>query len=164
MSKPVYIGIDPAFRKDGFCVCIIDEVGDVDFITFKDGFLGFILWLWKAPDNVIVTIENSNLQNTTFVPKGANVATKMRRSRDAGKNMAASQYTVDTCRAKFGDHRTIEISPRAKGPKWSDKTFLLTVKQEGHKLLSYRGKQDERDAYKLALLGRKFIKFKRKAS
>jgi len=39
----IYIGIDPAFRQNGFAVCIIDERREVGFKIFKDGFLNFLV-------------------------------------------------------------------------------------------------------------------------
>lgn len=153
-SKYLKVGIDPAFRKKGFCVCVIDEQNDVAFTTFKNGFLDFLEWLKDLPKHSIIGVENSAMQNATFetpADKKKSVSIRLRKSRDVGKNQAASQYTVDVCRAIIGTNKTIEISPRMKGVKWSDKTFLRAVKSEGHNLLNYTGSQDQRDAYKLAL-------------
>lgn len=154
MSKYLKVGIDPAFRKKGFCVCIIDEQGDVAFTTFKNGFLDFLNWLQRLPEHAIIGVENSAMQNATFetpTDQKQSVKVRLKRSRDVGKNQAASQYTVDVCRLLIGVNKVVEISPRMKGAKWSKATFLRVVKSEGHNLLNYTGSQDQRDAYKLAL-------------
>lgn len=154
-GKPAYtrpqcrIGIDPAFRKKGFCVCIIDEDREVNFITFKS-FLDFLDWLPDAPDNAIVTVENSNLQNKTFDMSG-NKATVARKSRNVGCNQAASQYTVDACIKRWGKERVRGISPAQKGRKWTEPTFKLIAQQEKVKCFNRKGTQDERDAFQLAV-------------
>ena len=151
MNGTCYIGIDPAFRERGFAICIIDEVKDVDFKIFHS-FLSFLDWIVAAPDNVIVCIENSNLQNATFNMNG-NKAQVASMSRDVGKNMAASQYTVDSCVKFFGDENTLELSPKEKGAKIKDNRIILGMgKKEGHTFMKKTFNQDERDAYKLAYL------------
>ncbi|MBK8706491.1 MAG: hypothetical protein IPN33_24960, partial [Saprospiraceae bacterium] len=65
MNRPCLIGIDPAFRKDGFCVVVIDENRTAAAKIFKS-FLDFLKWLPEAPDNAIVTIENSNEEKALF--------------------------------------------------------------------------------------------------
>jgi hypothetical protein len=158
--KPLLIGIDPAFRKSGFCACVIDQENEVQFKTFKNGFLDFMKWADDLPEGVIICIENSNLQNVTFetpTNKKQPIGVRLKKSRNVGANQAASQYTVDYCMAKFGNKKVLGISPLTKGAKWvKDSTFLRVVKAENHKLINYTGTQDQRDAYKLALLGWQF--------
>jgi len=151
-TKPaIRIGIDPAFRKSGFAVCIIDENKEAQFRTFKNGLLDFLSWLWNdSPDNALVTVENSNLQNITFDMRGSK-AVIAKKSRNVGKNQAASEITVQACIVRWGKNRVQNISPRQKGGKWTDKEFKAVVRQEGHKLYGYTGKEDYRDAYQLAL-------------
>ena len=152
--KPLLIGIDPAFRKSGFCACVIDQENEVQFKTFKNGFLDFMKWADDLPDEVIICIENSNLQNVTYPGKTQSKAVLAKISRNVGANQAASQYTVDYCIAKFGDKKVLGISPLTKGAKWvKDSTFKRVVKSENHTLVNYTGSQDQRDAYKLALIG-----------
>ena len=151
MNKTCYIGIDPAFRESGFTICIIDESKEVDFKIFCS-FLSFLDWIVAAPENCIVCIENSNLQNATFNMNG-NKAQVARHSRDVGKNQAASQYTVDACVKFFGAENVIELSPKQKGAKIKvDGIVLGLAKQYGHRFLKKKLNQDERDAYKLAYL------------
>ena len=70
MNK-VIIGVDPAFRKNGFCMCIIDEDKEVAFITFKER-TNFINWILnEMPKNSFVVVENSNEQNITFDMRGS---------------------------------------------------------------------------------------------
>lgn len=156
MTNKCYIGIDPSFRKAGFAVCIIDEDNTVDFKLFK-GFLEFLDWLWDAPRNGVYCVENSNLQNLTFDMSG-NKAIVAKKSRDVGKNMAISQCVVDVL-IKMG-FETKEVSPKQKGGKKTDKETQLIFKYLKHvEIRNYKGlkgEQDKRDAYQLALIGKKF--------
>lgn len=151
----ITIGIDPAFRKSGFAIAVLDETGEVEGRNFAS-LLNFMQWVesreWPG-QTVIVGVENSNLQNTTFNMKG-NKGEIARRSRNAGANQAASQYTVDYCRHFFGDAYVFEISPRQKGRKWTQVMFRQVLKQEGHTATG-RFSQDQRDAYQIALIAKK---------
>lgn len=155
----ILIGIDPAFRKAGFAICIIDEDGEAQGKMFK-GFLQFLQWLTtpgEAPAKAIVGIENSNMQNVTFDMKGTKgMVAKM--SRNVGANQAASQFTVDACRWHYGDKNVIQISPKQKGKKWSQQMFRAVAKANNHKLVG-RFNQDQRDAYQIALAAKTKIKF-----
>jgi len=158
----IQIGIDPAFRKNGFAICIIDEDKDVRCIRFKT-FLDFLSWLWvegEAPEKAICVVENSNLQKKTFDMTGSR-AVVARKSRNVGKNQAISQAAYDAVKLKYGD-LAHEVSPRQKGGKWTQQTFLRVLKSEGHNfLLTKRGiSQDEIDAYQLALMGKKLHLFR----
>lgn len=144
------IGIDPAFRKNGFAMCIIDENNELAFTMFKNGLQEFVRWIWQdAPDNAIVGVENSNLQNVTFDMRGTK-AVIARKSRNVGKNQAVSQMVVDLCREKWGNENVADISPRQKGAKWDADTFR---KATG---LTIQTNQDKRDAYKIAHLTKRF--------
>lgn len=160
MSTGITIGIDPAFRKNGFGVCVIDETGEAQGYQFR-GLLEFIRWVDSQcfHDRVIVGIENSNMINATFDMKGTKGAIA-RKSRNVGANQAASQYTVDFCRWFFGPGKVFEISPKDKGGKYDQKTFQQVVKQEGHTIFG-KWNQDKRDAYKLALIAKKKFGFVR---
>ena len=155
MNRYCYIGIDPAFRERGFCVCIIDEQNTIDFKMFLS-FLDFLDWVFEAPTNAFICVENSNLQDTTFLMAGSK-AKVAKLSRDVGKNQAASQYTFDTC-VKIWGSRAFEVSPKQKGKKWNQSTFIRECDANKHKLLKRRNNQDERDAYKLALWAKKLSK------
>jgi len=157
-----YIGIDPAFRKAGFAICIIDKDGEAQGKMFKS-FLDFVQWLTtpgEAPQNAIVGIENSNLQNATFDMRGTK-GTIAKRSRNVGANQAASQYTVDFCRWWYGSKRVYEISPKQKGKKWTQEQFRQVARQEGHTVIG-RFNQDQRDAYQVALIAKKHNRINRK--
>lgn len=156
----IVIGIDPAFRKKGFAACILDETGEAEGKMFS-GLLEFIEWVesreWPC-ETVIVGVENSNMQNTTFDMSGTK-AEVARRSRNAGANQAASQYTVDYCRHFFGREYVFEISPKQKGKKWTAAIFKQVARQEGHRLAG-KFNQDQRDAYQIALHAKKLAFFK----
>ncbi len=153
-----YIGIDPSFRKGGFAVCVIDEDSTASFRIMKGGLLEFISWvLHDAPDNAIVVVENSNLQNITFDMSGTKgvIAAK---SRNVGANQAASEYTYQMCKFRYKGNAH-QISPKDKGKKKDDATIRLMARSNGHTLLNYKGlasEQDKRDAYALAVIGLAF--------
>ena len=157
--RTCYVGIDPSFRKDGYAVCIIDEDNTVDFKIFE-GFLDFLNWVWDAPQNAVYCVENSYLQDATFDMKGSK-AVVAKKSRHVGLNMAASEYTYQVLVKLFGDN-AYQVSPRAKGGKWTDERIQLTFKMLMHpKITNYKGnknEQDKRDAYQLALMARNFKK------
>ena len=151
-NRPIklFIGIDPAFRQGGFLVAIIDRSDNtVNYISCQNGFIDFYKWFnSESPTDAIVCIENSNLQNTTFNGhKNKNVAARM--SRDAGKNQAISQITVDLCKTKY---KVIDLSPKSKGKKWTNKEYKGVLKSEGLSVSKKTSNQDERDALKLALI------------
>ena len=154
------IGIDPAFRKTGFAIAVLDETGEVEGRMFRS-LLDFIQWVetreWPG-QTVIVGVENSNLQNVTFNMKGTK-GQIAKQSRNVGANQAASQYTVDYCRHFFGVDYVFEISPRDKGAKWSQIIFRQVLKQEGHRA-AWKMNQDQRDAYQIALIAKKRAGFK----
>jgi len=153
----IYIGIDPAFRKNGFCACIIENQ-TVDFIVFRD-FMHFLDWVWTAPIG-IYTVENSYLQDLTFDMKGSK-AEIAKKSRHVGMNQAISEATFRILQKMFGEH-VFEVSPKLKGQKWNDAQLKLYSKHFNHNVfLNYKGlisEQDKRDAYKLALFSIDFEK------
>ena len=146
------IGIDPAARKAGFCVCVIDEEGTARFTTFGD-VLDFVYWLDSdGPENAIVTVENSNLQNVTF-DMGGSKSVVARKSRNVGKNQEASRLTVKACIRKYGKGNVNNISPKQKGRKLNERETMSIATMKRHKFARYDGSQDARDAYKLAIYG-----------
>lgn len=175
-NNSILIGIDPAFRTSGFAICVIDLTDrTVWFKMFKNGFLDFQSWFFNDspdPKGVIVSVENSNLQNVTFWThrhpngsllskyqamkvKGARLlsdAERDRASRDAGKNMATSQFVVDTCKSKY---KVIDMSPKDKGGKWTThKLFTQILKQEKLTYDKSTTNQDKRCAFKMAVIAK----------
>jgi len=176
MNRPtVFIGIDPAFRKSGFCLCCIDTKDNtVSFKTFKNRLMDFMSWVKNdAPnkDDCIICVENSNLQDEFFythraVKGGAlltysqskaiksrplSQAESNKSNRDVGKNMATSQMTVDFL--GIFDFKVIDLSPKQKGTKLNEFQFQQIAKQNKHSVPKTTT-QDERDAYKLALIAK----------
>jgi predicted type IV restriction endonuclease len=153
-----FIGVDPAFRENGFYVC--ELVGnEVMFIKIKQ-FIDFIKYIDNLSDTKIesyICIENSNETNHTFIsPKVKSLAAREKISRDVGKNQAVSQMSVDYAnyRLMFGIY---SVSPAEKGIKWDHLTTLAVAKSNGHELIRYKGlavEQDKRDAYKLATIAK----------
>lgn len=151
----IRIGIDPAFRIGGFGVAIFDSSDrTMRFLGFAD-LIEFYDWLCseESPEYAKCVIENSNLQNCTFDKRGTK-AIISRKSRNVGANQAVSQLTVIACNKKYGKKNVIEISPKNKGVKWSEKVFQGVLKTMSIQSEKKRHNQDDRDAANLAL--RKF--------
>ena len=151
----IYIGIDPAFRKKGFSIAIIDYSDrTVNFKTFKNGFIDFSSWLLHdRPLTAVCCIENSNLQDNTFDMSGSK-AVVARKSRNVGKNQAVSQNTYDLCRL-FYVFTTFGISPKEKGKKWTLQTFNGVMESERLTTTAKKVTQDEIDGLQIALHGKR---------
>jgi hypothetical protein len=148
-----FIGVDPAFRKNGFAICIIDNKDkSIDFKVFTT-FVDFFGWLINdSPDEAFFCVENSNLQQVCF-RKGQKAAM------NAGKNMAVSQLTCDALEAKYTKQYVLGISPKEKGAKITDiKAFDYLLEDHKFTVFNYNSlvsEQDKRDAYQLAYIGMK---------
>ena len=123
----------------------------IEFTVFSyySDFLRFIMNVKYSP--LAIVIENSNLQASVFNYKASkSVLAKI--ARNVGQNQACSQITLDLCRELFIDSEIHDISPSDKGGKWDKETFISEITNRGH---VYEGSsnQDQRDAYKLALIG-----------
>ena len=155
IKKPeIIFGIDPAFRENGFAMASLNLINkNIDFKIFKDGFLSFSSWFVnEIPQDmdVLFSVENSNLQITTFDMTG-NSRVIAAKSRSVGKNQAISQCVVDLCLSKYN---VLDLSPRQKGKKWSALTFERQLKQ--NKILRLDNSalsQDEIDGGQLAIIG-----------
>lgn len=117
----ILIGLDPAFRENGFAAAIFDP-SDKDeplrFIVFHDT-VSFIGWAQNdAPERAFVYVENSNLDAAVY-----HLTPKMNARQAAaigvavGKNQAVSQLAVDLLRRKYGKDYVAEIAPNKKGGK-----------------------------------------------
>lgn len=149
------IGLDPAFRQNGFGCCVLDvdgrKVTNVTFDTFPD-FMAFFQWVMSFECAAIFGVENSNLQNSTFgrYHSGAKALNKI--SRNVGANQAVSQITVDILKWRFGNKNVLEFSPKEKGSKWSlyeAQSALVSLKVANSKV---KMTQDQRDALKISIL------------
>ena len=150
----IYIGIDPAFRRNGFALAMIQDK-TISYIQFKGGFIEFYRWLVESapePTKCIICVENSNLTNKSFDMRGSRLVVA-RKSRDVGKNQATSQYVVDIL--KEWGYKVIDMSPKNKGVKWSSVSLARVLKSEGIVQNESRTNQDKRDAAKLALIAMK---------
>lgn len=147
----IYVGIDPAFRQGGFAVCILyDGASDLTFKTFKNGLPDFLDWLFAdAPSGATWAIENSNLQKVLF----SRLATK-KQAMDVGKNMAASVYTSELIRRHDTTAVVIDVSPKDKGTKLTHAAYVQVSRQSGIEPMNGTN-QDQRDAFKLALIARR---------
>lgn len=150
-----FIGVDPAYRENGFWVCEINGalVCFFKMKTFID-FVDYIDNIATESKEAYICIENSNETNHTFIsPKVRNSAAREKISRDVGKNQAISQISVDYCQYTLGKG-VFSVTPAEKGMKWSDKVTKAEEKNHGLELQNYKGlvsEQDKRDAFKLAL-------------
>lgn len=148
-----YIGIDPAFRKDGFWTCCIE--GKLTTFTKAENVLEFDRLMQSNfyPEDAFVVVENSNEQNFTFDMFGS-TAEVARKSRNVGTNQAVSQLTVQSCIDRYGIENVISISPKQKGQKYTEPQFKSIINQDKFSIVGYTGNQDQRDAFKLALIAR----------
>lgn len=149
----IYIGVDPAFRKGGFCAAILDMTDKTlvfqsfDLLTWHD-------WLRSpdAPEMCFVCVENSNLQNKNFDTTGTK-AEVARKGRNVGCNQAVSQLAFESAVLRYGARQVFQVSPKDKGAKITDaRVFFGMMKQEGILLPDGPTNQDQRDAAKLALI------------
>lgn len=148
----IFIGLDPAFRKNGFAICCIEEQ-DLYFKQFKN-YANFLGWLYHdRPEEAFCCIENSNLTDATFF-RGGNMQSRMKQSRNVGKNQAASQIAVDLLNIVYGKESILDISPKRKGKKWT-KTYALAIARQNKHQLPATISQDKIDAYQLALIAQK---------
>jgi hypothetical protein len=155
-NDKIIIGIDPAFRENGFSICVIENKV-VSFLTFKRGFLDFQAWVINTfisneqKESVFVGVENSNLQNINFSHfSKQKVSEKV--SRNIGANQAISQLTVDFCTDFFGAKNVKEISPKEKGKKQvTNEVLFFDIKARGLSCLKNRVNQDNRDSYFIAM-------------
>lgn len=152
----IYIGIDPAFRKDGIGCCVIE--GDTINFPKIGSFITFVEFVDDLnPDDVVMVIENSNLQNVTFIRTG-NARKDKKISRNVGMNQAISQMFFDYAKHKL--KHVHEISPKTKGRKLShqDITPLFAKYNTVNNYKGNKTEQDKRDAFKLAFLAKNIFK------
>lgn len=151
--RPIYIGVDPAFRAGGFWAAILD----MEDKTLR--FMEFDLLSWHdflrspdAPAQCFICVENSNMQNKSFDLTGTK-AEVARKGRNVGCNQAVSELTYRSAVLRYGARNVFQISPKEKGAKITDtRVFFGLMKQEGILLPAASTNQDQRDAAKLALI------------
>ena len=149
------IGIDPAARRNGFWIAILDTVErTVEFKGFKN-YNEFYKYILLLPDKeeYYFAIENSNLDNVTF-RKSENVGVAAKFSRDAGKNQQVSQLCIDAVKDVFGQESYVEYSAVSKksGWKYTEGIFPSILKSDKYRLITPCTNQDQRDAYHLAIM------------
>lgn len=158
-EHPIYIGVDPAFRENGFWAAILDMSDKT--LVFK-GFKSLLEWdRWlqspDAPTRCFVLVENSNLQNNNFDTSGSKFEVA-RKGRNVGCNQAVSELAYQAALDRYGPKNAMQISPKEKGAKITDaRTFLALLKSEGVLLPKGASNQDQRDAAKLAILCRRRV-------
>lgn len=158
----VVIGIDPAFRKNGFAAAFIDLTDNTLRVKRYKGvttFLRFVMSEDAPPkEGTLFIVENSNLQNVSFDKRG-NKMELSRKSRNVGANQAVSQITVDFLEEE--GYEVYGVSPRNKGGKLDHAMVKMLLKQEGIECPK-RTNQDQRDAIKLALLYKRLMRYEKK--
>jgi hypothetical protein len=115
----ILIGIDPAFRENGFAAAIYDPADTTEplrFIVFRN-VLGFIGWVQNdAPASAFVTVEHSNLDQAVYhLGPRMNARQAAAVGLRVGKNQAISQLAVDLFRAKYGHTSVNDVAPNKKG-------------------------------------------------
>ena len=153
-KKIVYIGADPAFRKNGMAVFIKESPTDYYTIIFKN-LRHFQKWIDglmedKAPEYAIVGVEVSendiifegHFQNYMKLCKAKdsrNLRNKYAMS--VGKNMAATQYVIDLFKEKYKPRHVFEITAKEKGAKLNERDL-----HRNYGIQITGSEQDERDA------------------
>lgn len=152
----IYVGVDPAFRSGGFRIAIVDmKKKTVHFSCMKDVFewYEYVRDRLSGLEECYICIENSNAQDATFDMSGTR-SQIAKRSRNVGCNQAASEYAVIAAKKFMPEGRVFEVSPLEKGEKIRSNTtfqalvgfYKLEICKKGPVI------QDERDAFKLAML------------
>lgn len=154
-TQPVYIGVDPAFREGGFWVAVVDMTDrTVAYRRFAD-VLEWHDWVRSldAPLSCFVCVENSMLQNKSFDMSGSKMEIA-RKGRNVGTNQAVSELAYRSALRRYGANKVFEVSPKEKGPKWSEAQAGAVLKSERLTVITKGENQDCRDALKLALIAR----------
>lgn len=160
-----FIGIDPAFRDNGFTICTVANdliFGNgvyVKFQTLRKPHLFFSYHNNFVYEKFIYGIENSNLTKQTFLHSNKD-GVQNRFSRNAGMNMAVSQMVCDFL--KDLGAKVYEFTPKQKGKKESQQIFELRCRELKVYNIPKKTTQDERDAFKLAYLAIKQYNFDRR--
>ena len=166
--QPIYVGVDPAFRKNGFWAAILDAEKRMTFKAFD--LLTWHDWLRSddAPAVCFLMVENSNLDNQTYKRHlTGTIGEKLRKSRNVGANQSVSELAYISALRRYGPRFAFEISPEAKGQKITDqRVFEGLMRQEGitfppGEFDKKESAQDKRDAAKLAVIMRRKVKLER---
>jgi hypothetical protein len=117
----ILLGLDPAFRENGFAVAMYDPEDlfePLRFVIFRNAGC-FIGWLVNdAPVLAYACVENSNLDSAVYhLHSRMNARTAAAVGIRVGKNQAISQLAVDLLRNRYGKHNVLEVSPSKKGGK-----------------------------------------------
>ena len=117
----ILLGLDPAFRENGFAVAMYDPEDlfePLRFVIFRNAGC-FIGWLVNdAPVLAYACVENSNLDSAVYhLHNRMNARTAAAVGIRVGKNQAISQLAVDLLKNRYGKHNVLEVSPSKKGGK-----------------------------------------------
>lgn len=117
----ILLGLDPAFRENGFAVAMYDPEDlfePLRFVIFRNAGC-FIGWLVNdAPVLAYACVENSNLDSAVYhLHSRMNARTAAAVGIRVGKNQAISQLAVDLLKNRYGKHNVLEVSPSKKGGK-----------------------------------------------
>lgn len=115
----ILLGLDPAFRENGFAVAMYDPEDlfePLRFVIFRNAGC-FIGWLVNdAPVLAYACVENSNLDSAVYhLHSRMNARTAAAVGIRVGKNQAISQLAVDLLRNRYSKHNVLEVSPSKKG-------------------------------------------------
>lgn len=128
----ILLGLDPAFRENGFAVAMYDPEDlfePLRFVIFRNAGC-FIGWLVNdAPVLAYACVENSNLDSAVYhLHNRMNARTAAAVGIRVGKNQAISQLAVDLLKNRYGKHNVLEVSPSKKGgPVYSARVAAVDV-------------------------------------
>lgn len=157
----IFGGIDPAARRYGFAVCLIDTNEKVvTFTRLKDPGEFFSMAL---PESAAWAVEHSGLQNATF-RKSGNPRLAARYSRNAGANQAVSGMVVRYLQSVYGETEVVAVAPNRKGIVLKNEVIVrAAIAAEGLTIVATkRLVEDDFVAYHMARVAR--ILFTKKKS
>ena len=149
----IFGGIDPAARRYGFAVCLIDyEANTVTFTRLKDPGEFFSMAL---PEKAFWAVEHSGLQNSTF-RKSGNPRLAARLSRNAGANQAVSGMVVKRLQAVYGKNAVAAVAPNRKGRVLKNEAIIrAAIAAEGLTIVAAKALlEDDFVAYHMAKMAR----------
>lgn len=160
------IGIDPAFRKNGMAVAIIDLSSKKVTAQILNGVIDFykLINSFDRDEIEFIVVEDASKQNVTFFNRNKsdgnrknketmslNVAARI--SRNVGMVQAVSAQIVEISKEFAGEEKVIAVSPKEKGVKIYDRRiFSAYLKSIGLEYVGERDTQDIRDAVKIATI------------
>ena len=151
------IGIDPAFRKSGTGVAVINKAARTMHLSMRNMADVIIEVCESSYDKgTVFVVENSNLQNVSF----RGLRSGRFGDRSVGKNQAVSQLLCDIAHKKGA--AVVEVAPNQKGRVMTAAEIDGWAKRNGVYIALEKGRRksynpDIRVAATLAIFGMRIV-------